>query len=128
MPARNAIYFIMSKAVAQPGWTVEPGAWLDVPINAFLGMRGQRPKPAICQALDDPYHYKIYMDPDQAEPEEWIDTGLRFGGTFSERAWLEYSATIPPGPLAPSTVSDEESKGYQNALRNIRGGSESCLD
>ena len=85
VPARNAIYFVMGEPVTKPGWTVGPGAWLDVPVNSFYGMREFRyPEPAICQAVDDPLHYKVYMDPEQAEPEKWRDTGLYFGGTFSE--------------------------------------------
>ena len=126
--ARNAIYFVMGKAVTRIGWTVEPGAWLDIPRNAFDTMRGQRPYPAIGRAVDDPLHYKICMDPEQAEPEEWVDTWLRYGGTFSERAWLEYASTIPIGPPPPATSSDEEEAAFERAMRNIRGGVESCLE
>ncbi len=122
VPARTSIYFVMGEPVTKPGWTVEPGAWLEVPINAFYSMRGLRPKPAICQAVDDPLHYKVYLDPEQAEPEEWYDTGLSFGGTFSVEAWREFAPILPEGEPVPSTVSDEEVETYNEMLRNLRGG------
>ena len=119
VPARHAIYFVMGDTITKPGWTVEPGAWLDIPINTFYSMRGLRPEPAICQAIDDPLHYKVYMDPEQAEPEEWQDTGLSFGGTFSEDAWRDYAPSVPAGEAVPSDVSDAEVEAWENAMRNI---------
>ena len=111
----------MGMATTKPGWTLEPGAWLEVPVNAFYGTRGQRPEPAICRATDDPTHYKVYMDPEQADPEEWSDTGLIFGGTYSERDWREQMTTLPEGDAVPSTASDAELQAYEQAMRNIRG-------
>ena len=37
VPALNAICFVMGKPTVKPGWMIEPGAWLEVPTNAFLG-------------------------------------------------------------------------------------------
>ena len=123
VPAHNMICFVMGDPVTKPGWTIEPGAWLDIPVNSFYGMREfVHPTPAICQAVDDPLHYKVYMDPEQAEPDEWLITDLIFGGTFSTEAWREFSPILPEGEPVPSTVSDEEVEAYDNMLRNLRGG------
>ena len=119
VPARNAIYFVMGPAVAKPGWTLESGAWLEVPVNAFLGMRGQKPRPAICQAVDDPLHYKVYMDPEQAEPDEWARTDLLFGGTFSETAWAEFARNLPAGGLPPTVDDPVEVAAYDQMLRRL---------
>ena len=123
VPTHNMICFVMGEPVTKPGWTVEPGGWLEVPINTFYGFRDSPELEwAICQAVNDPRHYKIYMDREQAEPEEWRETGLNFGGTFSAEAWEEYAPILPEGEPAPSTVSDEEVEAYDNMLRNLRGG------
>ena len=119
VPTTNVIYFIMGDAAAQPGWTIEPGAWLEVPVNAFYSMRGQRPEPEICQAVGDPLHYKIYLDPEQAEPDEWYITGLIFGGTFSAAAWREFAPLSREDELVPATVSEEEVAAYNEMLRNL---------
>ncbi len=123
VPIHNTICFVMGEPVTKPGWTIEPGAWLEVPLNTFYGMREfVHPEPAICQSVDNPLHYKVYMDPEQAEPEEWRDTGLSFGGTFSVETWQQLASILPEGEPVPSTVSDEEVEAYNEMLRNLRGG------
>ena len=123
VPAYNTIFFVMGEPMTKQGWTIEPGAWLEVPCNTFYGFRDlERPEPAICQAVDDPLHYKVYMDPEQAEPEEWHDTGLGYGGTFSTGTWREFAPLLPEGEPVPSTNSAEEVAAYNEMLPNLPRG------
>lgn len=123
VPDRNSIYFIMGEPVTKPGWVVEPGAWLEVPLNTFYSFReADRPMPAICRSLEDPLHYKVYMDPYQAEPDEWEVTDLNFGGTFSEAKWRRHAEFLDRRLPVPSNVSDEQVAAYERAMSNLLGG------
>lgn len=124
VPAFNAIYFVMGEAAAKPGWTVEPGAWLEIPVNAFYATRTMMSGswPAVCQAIDDPLHYKMFMDSEDAEPDEWQETGLIFGGTYSEDAWRRRAVDLPEGGETPPEPTAEEVARYEQVMRSIRGG------
>ena len=120
VPALHTICFVMGEPFRKDGWTVEPGAWVEVPINVNAWPDGApRPEQVLCRSVDDEKHYKIFKYRDEVESDEWRETGLNFGGTFSTTSWEQFAETLPSNqsPLPPDNteVMDE-------VLRQIQAG------
>ncbi len=119
VPAYDTICFVMGEPVTKPGWTVEPGAWVEVPINVNAWpVDMPRPEQVLCRSVEDEKHYKIFKYRDEVEPDEWTETGLTFGGTFSTTSWKQFAETLPSiqPPLPP-----DNTELMDEVLRQIRG-------
>ena len=121
VPARNAIYFVMGEPVTKPGWTVEPGAWLDVPININdWPLNMPRPEQVLCRDVEDKQHYKVFKYRDEIEPELWEQIDLNFGGTFSTSSWNLFAQGLPS--LRPP-VAPDNTQVMDEVLHRIQGKS-----
>ena len=120
VPADKTICFVMGEPVTKPGWTVEPGAWVEVPINVNAWpVDMPRPEQVLCRSVEDEKHYKIFKYRDEVEPEEWEETGLSFGGTFSAASWREFAQQLPS---VQHPITFDNTEVMDEVLRQIQRG------
>lgn len=114
----DTIYFVMGEPFVRSGWTVEPGAWLEVPVTVNeWPINHPRPDQVLCRSIEDDKHYKIFKYRDEVDPGEWFDVSLIFGGTFSPDSWRRFAEQLPSirPPAGPDNTAD-----MNQVLRNIQ--------
>ena len=76
------------------GLIVEEGAWIDVAPNISLWPEGaRRPEQVLCQSVSDLKHYKLFKYRNEI-PQDYCETGLNFGGTFSKVTWEKFDERV----------------------------------
>jgi hypothetical protein len=96
LPDRESIYFLTEPPDQTEGLEVVEGAWVEVPTNVNLWPEGAaRPETVLCRSRLDPKHYKMFKYRREIDSQEWEETGLNFGGTFSKLSWHAFASRIP---------------------------------
>lgn len=107
-PPLDSVYFLTELPDSREGLEIEEGAWIDIPPNVHAWPPGIRaPEQILCRSRDDPEHYKLFKYRDEVDGDEWEETGLNFGGTFSRRSWGRFAASLP-SVRALHAIPDEE--------------------
>lgn len=85
------------KSVDRTDWTIDDDVQLVVPEDLYLWPDGEEaPEPAtLCQSRNDPKHYEVFKRSSDVREDEFIRTGMAYGGTYSEWHWKRFAQELP---------------------------------
>lgn len=96
LPELESIYFLTEPPDDATGLEVDPGAWIEVPLNVSVWPEGaRRPEQALFRSRTDRKHYKLFKYRDEADLEDWEPANYYFGGTFSKASWARFAERLP---------------------------------
>ena len=95
IPGMNSLFFLTGFPREPKGLEIKVGDWIDVPPNVNAWPEGvMAPEQILCRSKDDPKHYKIFKYRREVDGEEWEETGLNFGGTFTAESWESFARSL----------------------------------